>query len=316
MARSLWPWRRIPASSPELSDLLAGFDASGTRGPIDRAAVLQALEEHGNDVGRRVVEALPHRDGRIDDAAVDRILVEAHVELQRLSEEFDHGRRVADLLRPLLAVVRSARGDHPARVVEVGCGTGYVLRCLAHRKALGEGVTLEGVDFNPALVAEARSLARAERLEVAFRVGDALSSDGGAGGEATITTSTGVLHHFAPAELRSFFARQRERAVAFAHFDFQPSRLAPFGAWLFHEARFRSALAKHDGVLSALRAHDAGTLLDAARDPDGGWSVAMFGQRFGPARRVFHAVVGVQRAQREAFERTLGSRRARLGPWR
>ena len=42
---------------------------------------------------RSLVE-LPERDGILDPHAVDRMLITSHCELQRISEEFQHGRRV------------------------------------------------------------------------------------------------------------------------------------------------------------------------------------------------------------------------------
>ena len=263
-------------------------------------------------MGRDIAASMPHAAGEIDAWMADAALVEAHVELQRLSEEFDHGRRVADLLRPLVTAVRQEGCANRLRAVDVGCGIGYVLRYLAFHGSLGPDVALAGADFNPRLVEEARALARAEGLAVDFFVGDALRGEP----PADIVISTGLLHHLRAEELRTFFAQQRARAQAFAHFDFQPSPLAPFGAWLFHRARFRSALARHDGVLSALRAHDARALLDAAAPLSGDWSVALFGARFGPFPRVFHAVVGVRTPRKGAFVAALRSRAARLSPWR
>ena len=316
MTRSLVPWHRIPATSPELSDLLASFDSAGTRRPLERDRILATLAVHGNDVARAIVESLPGTDGRLDADAVDARLLEAHVELQRLSEEFDQGRRVAELLRPMLAAARSQGGAWIRRVVDVGCGLAYVPRYLARHRLLeaadASPVTLAGRDFNPRLIAEARALATAERLDVDLAVGDAVAVHEDVG----IVVSTGLLHHLTLADLRAFFARQRATAWGFAHFDFQPSSLAPFGAWLFHRARFRSALARHDGVLSALRAHTGSALLEAAAAPgDPRWSVALFGQRMGPFRRVFHTLLGVRRELEGALANALGERAGRLGAW-
>jgi SAM-dependent methyltransferase len=309
------PWRRIPPASPELSDLLASYDRSGTRGPLARDAILAELAKHGNEVGRAIALSLPARDGTFDADAVDAKLLEAHVELQRLSEEFDHGRRAAELVLPLVRAARRAGCASAMRVTDVGCGLAYVPRYLAFHRALEGEVTLAGRDFNPTLIAHARGLAAAEGIEVDLAVGDAADLTE-PGERAGIAISTGLLHHLRPDDLAPFFARQRTTAWAFAHFDFQPSALAPFGAWLFHLARFRSALARHDGVLSALRAHSAATLLDAATDATGEWNVALCGARIGPLPRVFHAVVGVRSILRDSFVAALGWRADRLGPWR
>lgn len=219
---------------------------------------------------------------------------------------------VAPLLRAL-ASIGVARA--PRRVVDVGCGLGYVLRALAHGRGLAAtpgGVELVGVDFNAALVAEAARLAALEGLPVTFLRVDALALEP----PAAAYVSTGVLHHFRGAALGAFLRAQMERAAAFAHFDFQPSPAAPFGAWMFHRARFRLELARHDGVLSALRAHDGDALVRAAlAGAPAGWRVALFGARLiGPVPRVFHALVGARVEAWGAFVAELGPRASRLGP--
>lgn len=79
----------------------------------------------------------------------------------------------------------------------------------------------------------------------------------------TIVVSTGVLHHLAAEELSTFFEAQAHLDVAaFAHFDIAP--WSTLGAWVFHRARMREPVSRHDGVLSARRAHPAEVLLAAA----------------------------------------------------
>ena len=45
------------------------------------------------------------------------------------------------------------------------------------------------------------------------------------------------------------------------------------GAWVFHRARMREPVSRHDGVLSARRAHSAPTLLDAAESAAPGYEI-------------------------------------------
>src|SRR6185436_464818 len=99
---------------------------------------------------------------------------------------------------------------------------------------------------------------------------------------ATVFLTTGVIHHFRGPALVDFF-RQHEQphAAAFLHFDFQPSLLAPLGSWLFHAVRMREPLARHDGVLSAVRAHTAATLVGAAREGAPGYATGMYATRLG-----------------------------------
>jgi hypothetical protein len=87
---------------------------------------------------------------------------------------------------------------------------------------------------------------------------------------ATVYISTGVLHHVPAAALAGFFqAQDRPGTLAFVHYDIAATRLAPFGAWVFHRARMREPLGRHDGVASAKRAHDDSMLLAAASQVEG-----------------------------------------------
>jgi SAM-dependent methyltransferase len=216
------------------------------------------LRAAGARRGARIAASLPHRDGVLDGPAVERLLVRTHTELQRLNEELRIAEQLAQLLAALLAAV-SRRGERP-RVVDVGCGIGYVIRWLAATGALGD-VELCGVDFNAALVDEANRLADAEGLPCRFVHGDAFALPGG----ATIYISNGLLHHLRGTDLGAFFrAQDGAGARAYCHFDIAATRLAPLGAWIFHRARMREPLGRHDGVASARRAHADHELMAAA----------------------------------------------------
>jgi hypothetical protein len=80
----------------------------------------------------------------------------------------------------------------------------------------------------------------------------------------------------------------------------------------------RTAIAKHDGVLSAVRAHSAATLLDAARSAVPGFASGIYGAKIWktPAPRVFHTLLGIRRPLLDEFRRQLGIRLARLGELR
>ena len=302
------------AGDPEISDLIVSFDpATLTRAPVRKADVAGVFRARGNTRAAEIVDAMPERDGVLDPEHVDRLLVGVHCEMQRISEEFQHGQRVAELLHPLLAALRDSDVPRPLRVVDIGCGTGYVLRWLAARGRLADDVELVGADLNVALVEEARRLAGAEGLHVRFLAADVFRLEE----PATVFLSTGVVHHFRGDDLDGFFRRHElPSARAFAHFDFQPSPLAPFGSWLFHAARMRAPLAKHDGVLSAVRAHSGTTLLESARRGAPGFLCGLYGTRFGPLPipRSFHTLVGLRADHSEAFARRLGRRARRLEP--
>ena len=247
---------------------------------------------------------MPATDGVLDPEGVDGVLVRSHRELQRLSEEFQQGLRVRELLVPTIALLR-ARGVSPIRIVDVGCGLGYLVRWLAAKGELGDDVQLVGCDYNAALLGEARRLAELEGLRCELVVGNAFTLDQ----PGHIFTSTGVLHHFRDEGLVSFFREQAREAQAFFHFDIDDSWLAPIGSWLFHRARMREPLARHDGVLSAIRAHSDRTLVDAARRGAAGFRVAMYRvpPRWFPIIRVLRPVVGVREELWEDWRAALGS---------
>jgi SAM-dependent methyltransferase len=260
----------------ELTDLLCNVDPlDGRRLPVRRDAVLAKLKDTGQRRAARLATGLPTRGEYLDADAVDALLLRVHAELQRLGEELQLPRRVAETLRrwsgPLLAAPSSA----PVRVVDVGCGLGHVVRWLAAHDALGPRVELVGVDLNATLVAQAASLAAEEALQCRFITGNAFTPGVAVEDpQRTIIVSSGLLHHIAPDELPGFFAAHEALGVsAFAHFDVDPSRWATVGAWVFHQARMREPISRHDGVLSASRAHPADRLLAAAMSGAPGYQV-------------------------------------------
>jgi SAM-dependent methyltransferase len=267
----------------EISDLIVRFDSATLEPlPVSKSEVVAALVAAGDMSAARIVQRLPERAGHLDEDFVKHLLVEVHCEIQRLAEEFQHGQRMRAILAPLVASVRGSV-PRPVRVVDIGCGTGYVLRWLAKFGALGQDVELIGVDFNRDLVEEAARLAAEEGLDTRFEHGDALSRDEG----ADVYISTGVLHHIELEKLAGFFERQRDGQAA-VHFDFRPSRLAWLGSWVFHQLRMRHPLSRHDGVVSALRAYPPETLLRAARQGLPGFDLSMRDDR---ALAAFHILV-------------------------
>ncbi|MEV4560352.1 class I SAM-dependent methyltransferase [Kitasatospora sp. NPDC049285] len=299
----------------EISDLITAVDPdSGRRLPVRRADVTRRLLENGDRRAARIVADLPvDGDGVLDPDAVDALLIGVHTELQRLSEELRIGDRMLELLRPLFAAIR-ATGTHPGpyRLVDVGCGLGYVVRRLAATGALGPDVELVGVDLDGGLVGEAERLARDEELDCRFVRGNAFDL----AEPATVYVSTGVLHHFSAPALADFFrAKAASPAAAFCHFDIAANGLAPIGAWVFHRARMRHPLGRHDGVASARRAHPDETLLRAATVP--GMNPLIFEPRgrSNPFCTTLRPVIGVRPELEAPFRRELGRAARRLaGP--
>lgn len=278
----------------EITDLLVDIDpVTGARRPVTRDAVVQRLIDQGDGRAARAVRSLPTIDGVLDPDAVDRLVVAVHREIQRLSEEFRHGARMAALIAPLLDGLRASGAPGPYRVVDIGCGTGYVVRWLS-RHAAAPDVDYVGVDHHGALIREARRLATIEGLPCRFEVADAFARSE----PAHLFLSTGVLHHLAPRGLHRFFAQHEVGPVqAFVHVDFQPSAIAPFGAWLFHRTRMRLPISRLDGVCSARRAHDPAAIEACASSAAPSFTTSIVGGRLGrtPLPCVLTSLVGVRR---------------------
>ena len=302
--------------APEISDLIVDFNPKTlARLPVDKRAVVERFSGLGNRKAAAIVSSLPAKNGILIPEAIDQLLVKVHCEMQRLSEEFQHGRRLAELLRSLLVALRNQFAERPIRIVDIGCGTGYAIRWLAMHGRLGDDVELIGADYNAALVREAERLARLENLRCQFVNASAFRLRE----PSHVFVSTGVIHHFrGEALMRLFAEHERAQARAFLHFDFQPSPLAPLGSWFFHIVRMRTPLARHDGTFSAVRAHPAETLLQAARCGAPGFLSGIYGSRIWnlPLPRVFHTVVGIRPELREGFFRALGRRAQRMGELR
>jgi SAM-dependent methyltransferase len=292
----------------EISDLIVDWHpTTRVRRQIEVADVAGRLRAAGDRRAARIVERMPAAAGVLDPEPVDRLLVRVHTELQRLGEELHMVQRFTELLRPVLAAARSA-GLQDLRVVDIGCGIGHVIRELAATRALGTDVALLGVDLNPVLVAEASRLAADEGLRCGFLCADAFALRE----DATVYISSGVLHHFPAEALRGFFrAQDRPGTVGFVHYDIAATRLAPIGAWVFHRARMREPLGRHDGVASARRAHGDDALLSAAGHA-AGMDVFLFesARHTNPFCAGMRPVLGIRPELAHELRRALG-RRAR-----
>lgn len=297
--------------SPEISDAIVSFDPETLqRRPVVKSELLAQFSELRNRKAVRVIERIPDHGGVLDVAAVDRLLVISHCEMQRMSEEFQHGKRVGELLKPLLRALREVGLTRRIRLVDIGCGTGFVVRWLIANAYLGDDVDLIGADFNEALINEARRLSAQEKLNCTFVVANAFRL----AQPTDIFLSTGILHHFRGDGLTELL-KQHRHAQAFVHFDFHSSPMSPLGSWLFHAVRMREPLAKHDGVLSAVRAHKSRHLLAVARAAAPDFVSTIYGTRLWrlPIPRVFHSLVGIRREYNERFVRNMGNRIASLG---
>jgi SAM-dependent methyltransferase len=304
-------------AQPEITDLIVQHDPRTLRRvPVRKQELLGIFSQVRNRKALRAVLALPENGGFLDDREIDTLLLTVHWEMQRLAEEFYHGHRVWELVRPVIASIRQAGIRETLRIVDVGCGIGYTTRWLAANIPLAEqNIELVGMDLNLTLIAEANRLASAENLPCQFQHGDALTNEN----PSHILVSTGVIHHVRGNALLEFL-RQHERPAtqAFLHFDFQPWSLAPFGSLFFHQLRMRTAVARHDGVLSTARAHHGRTLKEAARASAPSFAAGIYGAKIWntPVPRVFHTLVGLRHKLVDNLRHQLGRCATGLGELR
>jgi SAM-dependent methyltransferase len=264
---------------------------------VSKADVLNRLRAQGQGRAARIVSAIPSAQGVLDPGYVDALGFRVHCELQRLSEELQLARRVAALLSSLIEMVRH-RSTGAVRIVDVGCGLGFIVRAMAASEILGPDIELVGVDLNPFLVAEAGRLADQEGLTCRFEQGDALTPGLAIqDGARCIVISSGFIHHLPESGLAEFFrAQARLKVAAFAHWDIAPCLWSTLGAWVFHYARMREPVSRHDGVLSARRAYPAAQLQRAAQHGAPGYNIKVVdGSRWHPrALDVLRPIVGTR----------------------
>lgn len=276
----------------EVSDVIVEFDPSDlSRRPVQKSNALRICDSFRDRRARRIVEALPAVDDVLDPDAVDSLLIRVHCERQRISEEFEQAQRIAKVVGPIVEAIRSLVPHTSISLVDVGCANGYAIRSLAANQLLPGDLRLVGMDFNPALVANAQQLADEEGLKAEFITGNALTQRD----EYSIVMSTGVAHHIDEDHLVDFF-RQHDRpgTFAFLHFDLQPTLLSIVGTWMLHQARVELPLTRHDGLNSARRAYQASDLIEAAERALPAFRCGIYPARFGPFPGTVPAVVGLR----------------------
>lgn len=250
--------RHHRGTAVEVLDLIVDAAGEGRR-TVQPDTALRECERAHDRWAARLVSEIPVRDGDLDPDCVDRLVIGVHREIDRLSKASFHGPRVRALLWPMVQHVRDAGHPPPYRVVDHGCGTGYLVRWLAEHGAPLD-VELVGIDTDPVLVDEATRQADRQGLACRFAVGDALEPDP----DATVILSTALLHHLEPDQLVDYFAAQeRGSAAGFLHIDLRAGPLTVLGITLSHAVLMRLSASRHDGIRSAQRAHPLDVLLDA-----------------------------------------------------
>ena len=249
----------------EITDLIMGWDEQGVRLPISQATATQALSARGQAQAVRILRRLPTQDGMLVDSAVDETVLRVHLELQRLAEELQQPRRVLEHINLRVEALLATATNAPVYVIDVGCGLGYTARWLSARGGLDPRVHIIGVDTNRTLIEAATRLAGTERLGCRFVCGDAARLEGLVDDpRRAVIVSSGLLHHMSLPQIRQLVESHSYHHVdSFAHWDLVPGKWSVLGAWLFHRARMREAISRHDGVASARRAWSAEELLSA-----------------------------------------------------
>ena len=158
-----------------------------------------------------------------------------------------HGTSLAGL-RPYL----SSGKQGPVHVLDVGCGDGEFLRCLAaycRREAIP--CRLTGWDFNPKTLGRARR-ASAGFPEITYQQRDLRSQPQFP--EGTVLICNLFLHHFTDAQIRGLLEHWLSlgpRAIVVN--DLHRNLAAYYLFWLFGLIFMRSPIARSDGRISILR---------------------------------------------------------------
>ncbi|MCU7934167.1 MAG: methyltransferase domain-containing protein [Candidatus Thiodiazotropha sp. (ex Dulcina madagascariensis)] len=151
----------------------------------------------------------PHRFvNELDEAAVERLI--ARLESRAKDAVFT---RLFDKYAARLALPPSAR------VLEVGCGTGAMMRFLAKRSDFsGKAI---GVDQSPPFIKAATGFAQRERVDdrVAFRIGDAHNLDFPAAAFDAVIANTLISHVTEPETVLREMARVVRPGGTVAIFD-------------------------------------------------------------------------------------------------
>jgi 2-polyprenyl-3-methyl-5-hydroxy-6-metoxy-1,4-benzoquinol methylase len=107
---------------------------------------------------------------------LDRVRDEWDSEADTFDQEPDHGMLQADTRAAWWTLLEAFFPAAPARIADLGCGTGTVAVLLAEH-----GYDVTGVDLSPKMIDLARTKARSAGLSVLFEVGNAAEPEAEAG---------------------------------------------------------------------------------------------------------------------------------------
>ena len=146
---------------------MAGSDSRGARPRAMTALTLASILD-------RQVPATPWAEGDNlpwDDPAFSERMLAEH-----LSQQHDRASRRAATIDMQVRFIARQVSEDGARVLDLGCGPGLYLHRLAR-----QGYRCHGIDFSPAAIRHARTVADAEALDCTFDQADLRQADMGRG---------------------------------------------------------------------------------------------------------------------------------------
>jgi hypothetical protein len=152
--------------------------------------------------------------------------------------------------------------DRVVTVLDVGTGAADIPRRVVRwARRAGRRIRVFALDRDPATLQIATQAAR-DYPEITFLQGDALSLPIRPGA-VDLTISAMTLHHLEPDAAVRYLAEMDGAArVGFVVNDLVRTRLAHAVVWLITRFVTRSAIARHDGPLSVLRAYTPGEVTE------------------------------------------------------
>jgi 2-polyprenyl-3-methyl-5-hydroxy-6-metoxy-1,4-benzoquinol methylase len=148
-------------------------------------------------------------------------------------------------------------------IVDVGCGSGDILRIIRRRIANARNARLIGVDANPNIAAYARAHTNDPGIE--FRSLDIFSPEFRKT-EFDIMTGTLFFHHFTDAQLTDFFSWAAAKArLGIVINDIHRHWFAYHSIKLLTRLFSRSQMVRHDAAVSVMRAFRKDDLIEILR---------------------------------------------------
>lgn len=188
-----------------------------------------------------------------------------NVDDTELAANFDDLERANRYFGGLAPTIDTVLGVGARSVLDVGCGSGDVVRAL-HAEAYRRGlpVSIVALDLSPRIVAVAQSRCEgAPGIEFAVGDGTALPYPDGA---FDVVMCNLALHHFEPPEaVRMLRELRRVSLITPLVSDLVRSRVGYLAALAFARFIAKNRFAKNDAPLSVWRAYDRQEVVDLVK---------------------------------------------------